>query len=141
MIDTEGTPLGALKLASFLSTPISTDDQCNIVDPFQAKPNLRVSDLIDAFLYLGPPTLRLKEVIPADVALDAAYTSELIRRNNIVGVPGPQTVTEYNQQTATNATNPIRPIERLPDAKEFYPMIRQLCLDRTKKSDLKTPNQ
>ncbi len=141
LISTQGTALGALKLDSFLPTPISTDDQCNIVDQFQAKPNLTVSSLIDAFLYLDSPMLRLKEVIPANVALDAAYTSELIRRNNVVGIPGPQTVAEWNQQSITNASNPILPVERLPDAKEFYPMIRQLCLERTKKSGLKATNQ
>jgi hypothetical protein len=140
-ISTQGTSLGSRKLDSFLPTPISTDDQCNVIDSFKARPNLVVSDLIDAFLYLGPQTLHLKEVVPADAALDVAYTSELIRRNTIIGLPGPQTVAEFNKQIITNASFPILTIERLPDAKEFYPMIRQLCLARTKKPDVKAPNQ
>lgn len=136
-----GTTLGSLKLDSFLPTPISTDDHCDVIDPFKARPNLVVSDLLDAFLYLGPQTLHLKEVIPADVALDVAYTSELIRRNTLIGLPGPQNVEEFNQQTITNASNPILTVERLPDSKEFYPMIRQLCLGRTKKPDAKAFHQ
>jgi len=141
LISTRGTSFGYLKLDAFLPTPISTDDQCKVIDPFKANPDVVVSDLIDAFLYLGPQTLHLKEVVPADVALDVAYTSELIRRNAIIGLPGPQTVAEFNQQTITNASDPILTTERLPNAKEFYPMIRQLCLGRTKKPDVKSPNE
>ncbi len=141
LISARETSLGSLQLDAFLPTPISTDDQCNVIDPFKAKPDVVVSDLIDAFLYLGPQTLHLKEVVPADVALDVAYTSELIRRNAIIGLPGPQTIAEFNQQTITNAANQILTTERLPDAKEFYPMIRQLCLERTKKNHVKSPNE
>lgn len=140
LISTQRTSLGSLKLDSFLPTPISTDDQCNVTDPFKAKPNQGVSDLIDAFLYLGPQTLHLKEGYPVDVALDVAYTSELIRRSIIIGLPEPRTVAEFNQQTLTNASNPILTTERL-DAREFYPMIRRLCLERTNRSDVKAPGQ
>lgn len=46
--------LGSLKLGSFLPTPLTTDWDCNVVDAFSGKSNKRVSDLLDAFVYLGP---------------------------------------------------------------------------------------
>jgi len=36
---------------------------------------------IDAFLYLGPQEFRLGERIPADIALDADYMTELRRQS------------------------------------------------------------
>ena len=139
LISTKGTSLGSLRLDAFLPTPITTDDQCNVIDPFKAHPNVIVANLIDAFLYLGPQNLRLKEKMPADVALDTVYSTELLRRNTIVGFPGPQSVAEFNKQTIAGADSALLTIERLPDAKEFYPMIRQLCLERGKKTDLQAP--
>jgi hypothetical protein len=140
LIRTRGTSLGSLKLDAFLPTPISTDDKCNVIDPFKARPTLVAADLIDAFLYLGPQNLRLREAIPADIALDTAYMSELLRRNAIIGLPGPRSLAEFNQQIVASATNPLLTLERLPDAREFYPMIRQLCLERTKKLNAKPLN-
>ena len=140
LIRTRGTLLGSLTLDSFLPTPISTDEQCNVIDPFKAKPGLVVADLIDAFLYLGPQTLRLREALPADIALDTPYMSELLRRNAIVGLPGPKSLVQFDQQTIASATSPLLTIERLPDAREFYPMIRQLCIERKKKANVSAPN-
>ena len=134
LLNIHGTSLGVLKLSAFLPAPVSTsnDGLCTVTDPFSAKPDLVVSDLLDAFLYLGPQSLRLKESVPADVALDLAYTAELIRRDAIIGLPGPTSVAAFNQQTIDRASQQLFTEERLPDAKEFYPMIRQLCLDRAK---------
>lgn len=140
LIRTRGTSLGSLKLDAFLPTPITTDDQCNVIDPFKARPALVVADLIDAFLYLGPQNMRLKEAIPADIALDTTYMSELLRRNAIIGLAGPQSLTDFDKQTVASAASPLLTVERLPDAREFYPMIRQLCLERTKKNNAKPPN-
>lgn len=39
-----------------------------------------------------------------------------------------------------SATSPLLTIERLPDASEFYPMIRQLCIERKKKANVSAPN-
>jgi hypothetical protein len=63
-----------------------------------------------------------------------------LRRNAIVGFPGPQSVAEFNQQIIASAASSLLTTERLPDAKESYPMIRHLCLERTKKIDVKIPN-
>ena len=82
------------------------DGQCNVIAPFKAKPNQVVSNLIDAFLYLGPQTLHLKEMYPADVALDVAYTSELIRRSTIIGLPEPQTVAAFDQRILQTLLTP-----------------------------------
>ena len=137
LINTNGTFLGTLGIESFKPIPISTDEQCNVVDPFSLHPRRVMSNFIDAFLYVGPQNVRLKEVTPADVALDTAYTAELLRRNEVVGLPGARTVAEFNQQTIAGAATSLLTIERLPDARQFYPMIRQLCLQNMKKPDAK----
>jgi hypothetical protein len=43
--------------------------------------------LVDAFLYVGPQDLRLKEQLPADIALDIDYRAELRRREALPGLP------------------------------------------------------
>lgn len=49
-------------------------------------------------------------------------------------------VGDFNLQIIASAANPILTIEKLPDAKEFYPMIRQLCIERQKQSGTKAAN-
>lgn len=44
-----------------------------------------MEDLVDAFLYPGP---RLKEQIPADIALDLDYKAERLRRETLPGSVG-----------------------------------------------------
>ena len=134
LIQTRGTSLGSLKLNAFFPTPITTDDQCNVIDPFNDNSGAGVADRIDAFVYLGPQDLRLKEMVPASVALDTTYMSRWFERNALIGLPGPKSLQEFDQQTIDDAANPILKIERMPDAAEFYPMIRQLCLERTGKA-------
>ena len=47
-----------------------------------------MENLVDAFLYLGPQDLRVREQIPADIALDEDYERELQRRMVLQGFPG-----------------------------------------------------
>jgi len=49
--------------------------------------------MVDAILYLGPQDLRLKEQIPADIALDIDYMTELQRRESLTGFLGSRTRT------------------------------------------------
>lgn len=137
LIRTRGTVLGSLGLNDFLPTPITTDSQCNVIDPFKGRPIHSVADLIDAFLYLGPQNVRLKEPIPADIALDTSYMTEWLRRNAIIGLPGPKSLVEMDQGIVAGSAKPILIVERLPDAREFYPMIRKLCTERMKAAPAK----
>jgi hypothetical protein len=59
-----------------------------------------MADLVDAFLYLGPLDLQLKEQIPADIALDVDYRRELQRRDSLPEFPGaaPRATTQTLQE-------------------------------------------
>ncbi len=130
LIRTKGSSLGFLSLNAFLPTPITTDRDCNVVNEFEGKTPKPVVALIDAFLYLGPQNLQLREPVPADIALDTAYMTEWLRRLKVSGLPGPGTLEELDRQIVAGAADPILVIPRNPDAKEIYPFIRQNCIDR-----------
>ena len=130
LLKVKGSQLGALSLGSFLPTPLTTDKDCNVVDAVTGNSAKQVSDLLDAFLYLGPQTLQLSEPVPADIALDHAYRTEWLRRQKVSGFPGPSTVDEFNADIVSGAADPINTIPRNPDAKDLYPMIRKACLTR-----------
>ena len=130
LILTKGSSLGSLSLSAFLPTPITTDQNCNVINEFEGKTPKPVAALLDAFLYLGPQNLQLREPVPADISLDRAYMSEWLRRLKVSGLPGPQTLEEMNSQIVAGAADPILVIPRNPDAKDVYPFIRQNCLNR-----------
>ncbi|HLZ43187.1 MAG TPA: hypothetical protein VKQ11_19625 [Candidatus Sulfotelmatobacter sp.] len=85
---------------------------------------------IDAFLYLGPQEFRLSEPMPADIALDADYMTELRRRASLMISPGlSKSQKELSDEVVQEAENPI--LEGAPkpaDAKK----LRQSCLDARK---------
>ena len=87
-----------------------------------------MADLVDAILYLGPQSLRLKEQMPADVALDADYVMELLRRETIAGFPGDRTRTlpEWSQQIVNSANSPLFAAPIPPDLSR----LAKSCLDR-----------
>ena len=130
LIRTKGSSLGSLSLSAFKSTPITTDRDCNVLNEFEGKTSKPAGALIDAFLYLGPQNLQLREPVPADIALDTAYMTEWLRRLKVSGQPGPRTLEEMNSQIMTRAADPILVIPKNPDAKDIYPFIRQNCLNR-----------
>ena len=137
LIGTKGSPLGSLNLSAFLPTPITTDQDCNVVNEFEGKTPRPVAALIDAFLYLGPQTLRLREPMSADIGLDTPYMTEWLRRLKVSGLPGPETLEELNHQIVATAADPILVTPRNPDAKDIYPFIRQNCLDRKTQNNAK----
>jgi hypothetical protein len=67
----KGTWLGALDLGHFIPPGTRIDQDCNVHDGFPKALQKPMEELVDAFLYLGPQDLRLREKIPADIALDA----------------------------------------------------------------------
>lgn len=126
----KGTWLGGLQVSSFLPTPISVDEDCNVHSDPPKNLQKPMADLVDAFLYLGPQDLALWEQMPADIALDADYRLELQRRESLSGFPSPTpgSLKEADKQIMSGAENPV--VIKPPDPKSFIPLIRQGCLDR-----------
>ena len=95
-----------------------------------------MEDLVDAFLYLGPQDLRLREKLPADIALDVNYRTELQKGGAMWGFPEAATETpkEFDQRIVKGAENPLFAIpKQQPDPK---PAV-QTCLEL--KSGGRTP--
>lgn len=126
----KGTWLGALRLSYFYPPTIWTDKDCNIYNEFPKNEQKPMADLVDAFLYLGPQDLRLKEPIPADIALDVEYMTELLRREKLSGMPGAGTVNGLDQQIVDGVGSPVFVVPKLQDTMLFFPFIKQNCLDR-----------
>src|SRR5437016_8836605 len=84
-------------------------------------------------VYLGPQDLRLKEKIPADIALDANYRAEFQRGAAMYGFPGGASVTsqELDQQIVKTAEDPLFSIPKQLDPKLTQRAIQD-CLDRRK---------
>lgn len=126
---TKGTWLGALRLSDIFPPPIMIDRDCKVQIDFPPKLQKPMETLVDAFLYLGPQEFRLNEPMPADIALDADYMTELQRRESLTGFPGEPTksLKESNQEIVKEAENPLSGgAPKPPDARD----VRQRCLDR-----------
>jgi hypothetical protein len=130
----KGTWLGALGLGQFYPPTVWTDSDCNVHDELPKNEQKPMADLVDAFLYLGPQDLRLTEPMPADIALDVDYMTELLRRETLAGMPGARTLKEFDQQIVSGAESPVLVVPKLPDFKPYFPMIKQNCLDRKSSS-------
>jgi hypothetical protein len=131
LLRTKNSRLGSLGLDSFLPSPLTTDQDCNVSEAFAGKSSKTVADQIDAFLYLGPQKSLLAEPVPADIALDRAYRSEWLRRMKLVGLPGPSTLEEVDAQIVASAAHPtLTPAPRQPVSQEMKLRIRQDCLSR-----------
>jgi len=104
------------------------DKDCNVHIGFPKPFQRRMEDFVDAFIYVGPPSLRLKEKMPRDVALDADYMKELQRREALSGFPisGPGTLKDFLEQIVSCEENPFLVLPKLADPKA----LAQSCLDR-----------
>jgi hypothetical protein len=132
LLRTRNSRLGSLSLSSFMPTPITTDQDCNVVDAFGGISH-SVADQVDAFLYLGQQRTQLVEPLPADIALDRAYRSEWLRRMKLVGMPGPSAPEEMDAQIVASAADPIMsPAPRHPVSEEMKARIKQDCLSSRK---------
>jgi len=131
LLRTKNSKLGLLSLDSFMLSPLTTDQACNVIDAFSGKSSKTVADQIDAFLYLGPQKSQMLEPLPADIALDRAYRSEWLRRMKLVGLPGPSTLEEIDAQIVASAANPMSvPPPKQSVSPEMRLRIRQDCLSR-----------
>jgi hypothetical protein len=129
-----GTWLGALDLSHFLPPPTQIDQDCNVHHEFPKVLQKSMEDLVDAFLYLGPQDLRLREKIPADIALDVDYRAELQRGGAVLGFPdaASETPKELDQQIVNGADDPLFAIPKPKDATPPDPHLSkavQTCLE------------
>jgi hypothetical protein len=129
----KGTWLGALDLSHFLPPPTRITEDCTVHNEFPKHLQKPMEDLVDAFLYLGPPDLRLREKIPADIALDSSYRAEFQRGAAMFGFPGAASKTsqEFDEQIVKSAEDPLFAIPKMQvqDPKDVQAWV-QSCLDR-----------
>jgi hypothetical protein len=127
----KGTWLGAMDLDHFLPPPIRIDQDCIVHHEFPKGLQKPMEELVDAFLYLGPQDLRLREKIPADIALDADYRTEFQRGGALFGFPDATTETpqEFDRQIVKGAEDPLFAIPKPQDPKDLKAIV-QSCLDR-----------
>lgn len=135
---TKGTWLGALSVTDIFPPTIWITPDCKAHISFPPKLQRQfqgpIEHFIDAFLYLGPQEFRLKEPLPADIALDDDYMTELRRRESLLGLLGDilKSPTDFNNDIVREAQNPI--IEGAPPTPDTR-AIEQSCLDDKKKRE------
>ena len=124
------TWIAGLGLDRFYPPPLFVDQDCNAKNEFPKELQKSMGEMVDAILYLGPQDLRLKEQMPADIALDTDYRAELQRRENLAGFPGSRTRTleQSNRQIVKSASDSLVAIPKRPDLK----LAVQNCLDGKK---------
>jgi uncharacterized iron-regulated protein len=122
----KGTWLGALDISHFYPMQVYADKDCNVHTVIPNEEQKPMAELVDAFLYVGPRDLALREQMPADIALDFDYMTEMIRRAVLQGYPGASswTVKDMNQQIVNGAEYPLLGVPRNPDPK----VLEQDCL-------------
>lgn len=128
LIPTKGTWLGNLALSDIFSPLIRTNSDCKVTIGFRPELQKPMAALVDGFLYLGPQAYRLGELIPASVAIDTEYITEMQRRNSLLGVFGAQTLQQFHDEVIRDAQNPMLEAPPLPDLKA----VEQDCLDSKK---------
>lgn len=131
---TKGTWLGALLLSDVFQPGIMIDPDCKVQvvlfpPRLQKQAQKPLEHYIDAFLYLGPQEFRLSEPMPADIALDADYMTEVRRRQSLMGEPS-QSPKDFNDETVREAQYPILGGAPKPSDAEDQ---RQNCLDAKKR--------
>jgi hypothetical protein len=137
----KGTWLGAMELGQFSPPGFRLDQNCKPVydDPLH-KP---MDELADAFLYLGPINLALKEPLPADVILDNAYMKEWLWRQALL-TPPLETLTQLDQGIVNGAGNPpllfgdVTPAAMQESIKEITQAMVRGCFQN--KSGAKAPH-
>jgi hypothetical protein len=126
---TKGTWLGALDLTQFVTPPVGINRDCKVQHGFPDKLQKPMEDLVDAFLYLGPQDLLLKEKLPADIALDEVHRIESQRVAAMLGFPNAsESPKELDREIVDSAANPFFVIPKEPPNLDLSKAI-QACLD------------
>ena len=129
---TKGTWLGALSVSDIFPPGIWITPDCKVHLSYPPKLQKQlqgpIEHFIDAFLYLGPQEFRLSEPMPADIALDADYMTEMRRRQSLMGFWGGESKSakDFNDDVIREAQNPIA--EGAPPPPDTR-AIEQSCLD------------
>lgn len=136
----KGTWLGALDLSHFIPPGNTIDQDCQVHHDFPKALQKPMEEFIDAFLYLGPPDLRLREKIPADIALDVNYRTELQRGGAMIGFPNgaSETPKEFDAEVVNSAADPLFVIAKPKDPSLADPELSkavQTCLDMKGRSN------
>jgi hypothetical protein len=105
----KGTWLGPLNLDHLLPAPVIIDQDCKVQHGFPKPLQKPMEELVDAFLYLGPQELVLKEKIPADIALDESYRPEFQRGGAMMGLPNAasEIPKEFDREIVDSAADPL----------------------------------
>lgn len=109
LVPTKGSWLGALSPSDIWDAGVRIID-CKVQNGFPPELQKPVEDVVDAFLYLGPRDLRLFEPIPASIALDHEYMTELERRAALTAPPGsppPMSLEEMRAEIVQAAQQPF----------------------------------
>jgi hypothetical protein len=132
----KGSSLGRLDLKAFLPPPYIIDQNCVPHADFTGPLRKPVEELFDAVLYLGPQDLRLRDKIPADIVLDAAYQKEVRRRATLPGSPMPavQPSDELDRQILAWAENPPFRIEAPPLSTAMIEQAVRDCRERQRQA-------
>jgi hypothetical protein len=138
LIPAKGSRLGALDLRHFYPPPISMDAECQVHNEFSKELQRPMDDLVDAFLYLNPEGLALKEQVPADVVLDSEYWTELKRRETLQRFP-----LTSDQQIVNDAESPLLEVPTAEETKALMqgPLVQkdvQDCLANKAHRDKRT---
>jgi hypothetical protein len=122
LVPAKGTWIGTLDLGHFYPPPISMDSECRVHNEFSKELQKPMAELVDAFLYLHPERLALKEQIPADIVLDSKYWNELKRRETLQGFFGASA-----EQIVSDAENPILEFPTAEETKALMqgPLVQQ----------------
>ena len=126
----KGTLLGAIRLSQFTPPPYLMKD-CVATVGFPEGEDRRMEDVVDAFLYLGPPSLALREQIPAEIALDSAYMAELRHRANLLGA---DLMVASDAQIVSSAEQPLLDFPKAPD-NAFLRSLEKNCLEGRKNAN------
>lgn len=127
----KGTWLGALDLSHFIPPGTTIDQDCNVHHGFSKALQEPMEEYVDALLYLGPADLRLREKIPADIALDATKREELQRGGAMIGFPnGPsETSEQFDQEIVNSAADPFFVIPKPKDDSVSDPQLSKAVQD------------
>lgn len=130
----KGTGVGALGFDHFFPAGTRIDEKdCSVHQETPKGLRKPMADLVDAFLYLGPKDLTLREQMPAYVVLDDAYMTEVQRRESALSGGKTRTLKEFYQEFVNDAENTIYPEPKPPDPKSVQEAV-QGCLDRKNNS-------
>jgi hypothetical protein len=124
----KNTWIANVGLDSFAPPPVMIDTNCKATSGFPESLQKPMGELVDAILYLGPGDLRLKEQLPANIALDIDYMTELERRDSLSNPFGGKTQSreESNRRIVRSASNPLVAVPPPPDLQRDT----KNCLDR-----------